>query len=194
VSEVDEILVAVQGRLDDVPEVGLPNGFTVRDLDPSDPTDVRRWLDVLNAAFDRDWTVDNHRLAMIENPVVVVDRTFLAERDGTPAGIASIGRFRANLDLGLGHYLAVHPTAQRLGLATALCSHRYRAMAASGLTAAEGQTHLHRIGSLRAHFRCGFLPKFRVDPWNSLTPAEGPLRNAADQRLEEVYAVWKAGG
>jgi len=194
VSALDEVLVALRGRPTDVPTRPLPPGVTVRDLDPADPDDVLRWLEVLNAAFERHWTPANHRLAMVENPVVVVDRTFLAETDGRPVGIASIGRFRGNLDVGLGHYLAVHPVAQRRGLATALCSHRYREMAASGRATAEAQTHLHRVGSLRAHFACGFTPKVGVDPWNSLSPPDGPLREEADRRLADLYAAWRAGG
>jgi GNAT superfamily N-acetyltransferase len=154
---------------------------------------VARWLVVVNAAFERTWTEENHRLAMVENPVLEVDRTFLVERDGEPVGTASIGRYRGNPDVGIGHYLAVHPSAQRHGLALALCSHRYRAMARTGLAVAEAQTHLHRIGSLRAHFRCGFEPKTTIDHWNSLTPPSGPVRDEADRRMGEAYASWRAG-
>jgi GNAT superfamily N-acetyltransferase len=193
VSELDDVLVGLRGRLADVPALALPEGFTVRDLDPADPADVAAWLGVVNAAFGRDWTVENHHLAMVVNPVLEVDRTFLAERDGVVVGTASVGRFRANPEVGIGHYLAVHPSAQGGGLATGLCSHRYRALAATGLEVAEAQTHLHRTGSLRAHFRCGFVPKVTVDPWNSLTPASGPLREEADRRVREAFAAWRAG-
>jgi GNAT superfamily N-acetyltransferase len=189
---LDDVLVCVRGRLADVPVVALPDGLTLRDLDPDDPDDVRRWLHVQNAAFDRDWTAENHRLAMRENPYVVVDRTYVAERDGEPVGIASTGRFRGNPAVGIGHYLAVHPSAQRSGLALALCSRRYRDLAATGIEVAEAQTHLHRVGSLRAHFRCGFEPKADLDPWNSVVPTGGPLREEADRRLAELHADWLA--
>lgn len=193
-SEVDELLVCVRGRLAEVPEIALPDGFRVRTMDPEDPAEVERWLAVHNAAFDRTWTPENHHLGMAVNPVVVVDQTFLAERAGQVVGTASIGRFRGNLEVGVGHYLAVHPAARRSGLATALCSVRYRALAEQGIEVGETQTHVHRVGSLKAHFRCGFAPKGRVDPWNSLTPTSGPLREAADQRLAEAYAEWQAAG
>jgi GNAT superfamily N-acetyltransferase len=191
--EVGEVLVCVRGRLTDVPEMALPDGFTIRDLDGDDPAEVARWLVVVNAAFGRTWIQENHRLAMVDNPVVEVDRTFLVERDGEPVGTASIGRYRRNPEVGIGHYLSVHPSAQRHGLAVALCSHRYRAMAQTDLVVGEAQTHLHRIGSLRAHFRCGFEPKTTIDPWNSLTPPSGPLREEADRRLEEAFAAWRDG-
>jgi hypothetical protein len=58
---------------------------------------------------------------------------------------------------------------------------------------AEAQTHVHRIGSLRAHFRCGFVPKPTIDPWNSMAPASGPLREEADRRMQEAFATWQAG-
>ena len=193
----DDVLVCVRGRLADVPELSLPAGCTVRDLDPGDPVEVERWLGVINPAFGRAWTPENHRLAMIDNPVVVVDRTHAVERDGQVVATASTGRFRENLDVGIGHYLAVHPSAQGHGLAAALCSHRYRELARTGVELAESQSHLHRVGSLRAHFRCGFVPKVGLDPWNSAVPAVGPVREDADRRLLEVYAAWraeKAGG
>jgi GNAT superfamily N-acetyltransferase len=160
-------------------------------MDPDDPADVRRWLRVHNAAFRRDWDEGNHRLAMVENPVVLVERTYLAERDGEAVGTASTGRFRGNIEIGVGHYLAVHPDAQGLGLATALCSLRYRALVGE-LEVAEAQTHGHRIGSLRAHFACGFGPKVGPDPWNSLEPVDGPLRDEADRRLVAAFEAWRA--
>jgi GNAT superfamily N-acetyltransferase len=129
---------------------------------------------------------------MLENPVVEVDRTYLVERDGEVVGTASIGRYRRNPEVGLGHYLAVHPSAQRKGLALALCSHRYRALAET-LEVAEAQTHLHRVGSLRAHFAIGFVPKDRIDPWNSLVPRWGPERWWANRRLARLHAEWCAG-
>jgi len=193
VDPVDDVLVCVRGRLADVPAVPFPAGIGIREMDPHDDDEVAAWLRVQNAAFERDWTAENHRLAMLENPVVDVERTFLAERGGEVVGIASIGRFRANPDVGLGHYLAVHPSAQRAGLALALCSHRYRVLAAARVRVAEAQTHVHRVGSLRAHFRCGFVPKVGVDSWNSLEPRQGPLREAADARLADAYAAWRAG-
>lgn len=190
-SEADDVLVCVRGRLAEVPDLPLPAGFRLREMDPDDEADVERWLVVHNAAFDRSWTAENHRLAMVENPVVVVDRTYLAERDGIVVGTASIGRFRGNLEVGVGHYLAVHPSARGVGLATALCSARYTALAAT-VEVAEAQTHAHRVGSLRAHFRCGFVPKPGIDPWNSMTPTSGPLREEADRRLAEAHASWQA--
>jgi GNAT superfamily N-acetyltransferase len=184
--------VCVRGRLDAVPEVPVPTGFVLRDMDVEDPADVARWLAVHNAAFERRWTAANHRIAMVENPVVVVDRTFLAERDGDVVGTASIGRFRGNLAVGVGHYLAVHPSAQRHGLALALSSHRYRALA-ERVEVAEAQTHGHRIGSLRVHFQLGFVPKTRIDSWNSLVPRHGPVRWSANRSLRRLYVGWRAG-
>jgi GNAT superfamily N-acetyltransferase len=193
VRAADGVLVCVRGRLADVPEVPLPPGLSLRDMDPDDEGDVDRWLTVHNAAFDRRWERENHRLAMVDNPVVVVDRTYFAERDGVVVGTASVGRFRGNLEVGVGHYLAVHPSARGLGLATALCSARYTALA-QDVDVAEAQTHAHRVGSLRSHFRCGFEPKVGPDPWNSLEPSHGPLREEADRRLLEAYAAWRAAG
>lgn len=189
----ENVLVAVRGRLAEVPEFVVPAGFAVREMDPSAPEDVDRWLAVHNAAFGRSWTVENFRLGMRENPVVVVDRIYLAERDGEAVGTASAGRFRGSPETGVGHYLAVLPSARGSGLALALCSRRYRALAETGLEFGESQTHAHRIASLRVHFQCGFVPKVGIDPWNSIVPRDGPLRDEADDRLREEYAAWQAG-
>lgn len=189
----ESVLVAVRGRLAEVPECPVPRGFFVRQLDPTDPDDVSRWLTVHNAAFGRTWTPENFRLGMLENPVVIVDRTYLAERGGEAVGTASAGRFRGRTDTGVGHYLAVHPSYRGRGLAMALCGMRYRALAEAGLEHGESQTHAHRIGSLRIHFNCGFMPKVGIDPWNSIVPRDGPIREAADARLRKEYAAWRAG-
>ena len=191
-NEVDDLLVCLRGRLAEVPEVPMPDGVRVREMDAGDPGDVRRWLDVHNAAFGRAWDEGNHRLAMVENPVVVVHRTFLVERGSEVVATASSGHFRRNPEIGIGHYLAVHPDAQGAGLGLAVCSLRYRSLAAER-EVAEAQTHLHRIGSLRAHFACGFRPKLGLDPWNSVVPVDGPLRVEADRRLVAVHEAWRAG-
>ncbi len=191
--DVETVLVCVRGRLADVPELDLPAGFTIRDMDPDCPAEVERWLGVVNPAFGREWTRENHRLAMVHNPVVVVGQTYAVEREGEVVATASTGVFRQNPEVGIGHYLAVHPSAQGHGLATALCSHRYRNLGETGLEVAESQSHLHRVGSLRAHFRCGFVPKVGLDSWNSAVPAAGPVREEADRRLAEAYAAWRAG-
>ena len=192
-TDEEDVLVAVRGRLAEVPEFVVPGGFVVREMDPDDAEDVDRWLAVHNAAFGRSWTPENFRLGMTENPVVLVDRVYLAERASEAVGTASAGRFRRSPETGVGHYLAVHPSVQGLGLALALCALRYRALAHAGLVWGESQTHAHRIGSLRVHFRCGFVPKNGIDPWNSIVPRDGPLREQADARLREEYAAWRSG-
>ncbi len=181
--------MCVRAELAAVPDVPMPPGFSVREMDPADPAEVDRWLAIHNIAFEQHWTEANHRIAMVENPVVIVDRTFLAERDGEVVGTASIGRFRANPDVGVGHYLTVSPTVQRQGLGLALCSHRYRLLAET-VGVAEAQTHLHRVGSLRAHFACGFAPKVGLDPWNSARPTRGVRRWWADRGLARLHADW----
>jgi len=165
----------------------------VRPLDLGAPEELATWLEVHNQAFGRRWVAEDHHAAFQAHPIVRVLQTFAAVGpDGRVDGVASIGVFRGNEQVGLGHYLCVRPGVQGSGVGRLLVTHRYQALAAVGVTAIESQTHVSRTASLRLHFDCGFVPKYRLDPWN--TPDRvGPVRRqAASLQFWWAWRRWQA--
>jgi GNAT superfamily N-acetyltransferase len=194
-SRLDDVLVVTRcADLRGLPPPDAASPYRVEPLDMSDPADVTRWLTVLNAAFGRRWGPAEHRRALLCHPVVRIRHTVAAVApDGTVAGVASVGVFRADEEVGLGHYLCVLPAAQGSGVGRLLLRHRYRLLADEGIRVAESQTHLSRRRSLLLHFEHGFVPKYRHDPWNSPDPSPRALRWTARARLWALHRAWVRG-
>ena len=156
----------------------------------TDARDVRLWLDAHNAAYGHSWTDAEFVAAILEHRHIRVTRTFLVDVDGEIAGAASIGRFRRNERIGVGHYLGVTPRAQGQGLGRALVAYRYRELRDEGVEECESQTHIGRTPALMLHFDCGFRPKWHLDPWNNPDTWSKPMRALTNIRLYELYRRW----
>lgn len=159
-------------------------------MDMQDRGDVAAWLAVHNDAYGHAWEADDYRRAILEHPFLTVSDTFFVVGPDGPVGTASVGAYRANDRVGVGHYLGVTHRAQGLGLGSQLVAHRYAVLRDAGFTACESQTHVGRVGSLLIHFNCGFHPKYRRDHWNNPDHASRPLRALTNQRLRALYRNW----
>lgn len=165
-----------------------PTGLSMMDMD--DPREIDEWLDVHNDAYGHGWRVQDFENAILQHPHIDVCATFFVRREGTAVGAASVGTYRRRPALGVGHYLGVRGSAQGSGVAGALAHHRYRWLASQGVTAAETQTHVARVGSLRLHFSLGFVPKYRLDSWNNPENVTRPERLVASARLWNLHRRW----
>ena len=187
-------LVCTQAALADLPAPRDPAPFRIREMDMTWPDDVAAWLEIHNDAFGRAWGTVDYTRAILGHPHIRVLHTFFVLAGDQPVGAASVGVYRANPAVGVGHYLGFRRDARRHGLAKALVLHRYHALAAHGISVAESQTYLRHPESLRIHFECGFRPKPRRDPWNNPDPA-GPLaRLVTRHELDRLYARWAEAG
>jgi GNAT superfamily N-acetyltransferase len=190
-SRLDGVLVVTRGEhLDRVTPPELPSGCTIRDLDPNRPADVDAWLSVHNPALGHGWGPDDFRREVVDHRRVDVHTTYLLLEGDDPVGVASVGVFRVNPTVGVGHWLSVRPDRQGRGLGRLLTAHRYHQLAGEGIEVAESQTHLARRGSLAIHFGLGFRPKYRLDPWNNAPPPLA-LRLQADARLWACFRRWR---
>jgi GNAT superfamily N-acetyltransferase len=188
---LDRALVCTRAEdLDRLPEPRLPAGYRIREMDMGDAADVATWLSVHNEAFGRSWGAPEFEGAILGHPHFDVQRTFFVEDGDRALGEASIGVFRRNRAVGVGHYLAVSPAAQGLGLGRELVVHRYRALRDGGIRQCESHTHIGRVRSLRIHFECGFVPKLRFDEWNTPNTATAPVRVLTNARLRSLHRRW----
>ena len=168
-----------------------PPGFEIREMDIDDPADVAAWLAVHNDAFDHDWGVADFEDAILGHPVVRVDATFLVTRGDEAVGTGSVGAYRRNEQVGIGHYLGVKRSARSLGLGHVICVRRLEALAERGIRFCEDQTHISRRESLWVHFDLGFHPKYRFDEWNSEDPVPAPVRGLTSARLWALHQRWR---
>ena len=191
-SRLQSVLICNAGELSDVPAAELPPGHRIEEMDMADRGDIARWLALHNEAFGRDWGPDNYRTGLVGHPHYDILRTmFLVDSRG-PIGAASLGVFRRNRELGIGHHLAVVPRAQSLGLGKNLARYRYAALAELGIRRVEAETQIVRTASIRMQFGCGLRPKYAFDEWNTPDAASPLLRTITDARLRRLHRQWVA--
>lgn len=185
------VIVVSRSDLSDLPAAEERSGYSVRVMDTERSEDVAAWLAVHNDAFDHGWTEPDFTRSVLENPVLDVIETYLVERAGSVVAVGSAAAFRRNPTVGAGHWIAVHSTAQGTGVGRMLALHRFHALRARGFTAAESQTNVDRVASLRMHWDCGFRPKYRLDPWNSGRDVDALTRVLVNRRLRSTFRQWE---
>jgi GNAT superfamily N-acetyltransferase len=179
-------------RCDDLSVVPPPaTNVDIAVMDPTDGRAISEWLEVHNSAYGHSWERDDVERAILRHPFIDVAATFVVREEGRMLAAASVGTYRRRPDLGVGHYLGVRPEARHRGLARELVFHRYGWLAGRGVTAAETQTHIGRVGSLRIHFEGGFEPKYRLDPWNNPENVSRPVRALTSLRLRRTFGRWR---
>jgi Acetyltransferase (GNAT) family len=77
-----------------------------------------------NDAYGHDWDEDDYRRAILEHPYLAVRDTFFVVGENGPVGAASVGTYRGNEEVAVGHFLGVMRGFQCLGLGKALVAHR----------------------------------------------------------------------
>lgn len=187
---VDSVLVCTQGALGKVPPVPDHGFFRIREMDMSDPHDVAHWLSIINDAFSRSWTTASFKRNVLEHPHVKVYQTLFLTVENRPIGVASIGVFRRNESIGVGHYLAVRESWQGRGGGRHLTLVRWNMLKKRGIRLGESETTLKRRRSILLYFTLGFRPKEGLDYWNSTDNSLGIIRFIAWRRLHNMYREW----
>ncbi len=144
--------------------------FLVREIDPGDPADLDRWLEIQSEAFGwRFGRTDAERL-LLRHPLLEVRHTYLLIGPHRAIGAVSGAVFRERPDIASGHMAALRPHHQGRGFGRHLALHRYHALRADGLRACETESRLQHRQSILNHFSFGFRPKTRLDSWNGPDP------------------------
>ncbi|MGF1485179.1 MAG: GNAT family N-acetyltransferase [Opitutales bacterium] len=141
---------------DGLPEVTLPEGYTLRQAGPGD-TDAAQWCAVIGRAFGDPRDYPEWKRAMIDradaNPEHIL---FVCDREGTPVATASA--YGDAVD-GYVHYVGVLPehAGQGLGYQVSLAVlHRF---AGRGCRRAWLVTDDFRHPAIRTYWKLGFRPR-----------------------------------
>jgi GNAT superfamily N-acetyltransferase len=185
--------VCVEADLDELPLPAPLDGVSPElvEMDMGDPGQIEQYLSVHNSAFPIRWGLPEYEGAILRHPAKRVTRTFLVRLDGVVAGSASIGVFRENPAIGLGHYLGVKREYQRIGLGRWLVLQRFQRLRADGLRGVEVETRWRYRPSILLHFGCGFRPKLSPDRWNTPQSEPPALTFATRRAVEELYSSWR---
>jgi GNAT superfamily N-acetyltransferase len=157
------------------------------------PPDVERYLEVHNSAFPQPWGPRDFEGAILENPSKRITRTFMILERGRAIAAASIGVYRRNPQVGVGHYIGVRPECQRQGIGSWLALYRFHRLAEEGLATVEIETRLRYRASILLHLGLGFRPKPSPDSWNSPQSETPELTRATAAAVRELLAAWGRG-
>jgi mycothiol synthase len=144
--------------LDDLPEIELPPGYTIR---TSQDGDGPHWGRIIRESFGMETIDDSHfERHMKSHPSFRPDRVFfICGPDGVPCGTASAFQFeRFGPSTGYLHFVGVCPAhaGKRLGFAASLAAlHRFRS---DGFASAALQTDDFRLSAIKTYLRLGFVP------------------------------------
>lgn len=190
---LDDVVVALRGRLEDLPPRRGFAPLRVREMDTAREADVCAWLEVYRQAFGTLWDISDFERDMLNHPTLELRHTFLVEDGCRVLAAASVGVFRRNPRVGVGHMIGVAESGRGRGLGKALALHRYHTLREEGFELAESETTLRHQRSLLMHFGCGFRPKRQLEAWNTPDPIGGIDRLLVDLRLARLYRLYARG-
>lgn len=166
-----------RSSLDDLPEIELPEGYTIR---TSRKGDARHWARIISEAFADD-SFDEARFerVMRAHDAYRPERIFFAcAPDGLPCGTASAYRQEPfGPDTGYLHYVGVCAShrGKRIGAAVSLAAmNKFRS---EGLQRAVLQTDDFRLAAIKTYLNLGFSPlimhESQPERWNAVLTGLG---------------------
>ena len=152
---------------DALPEVTLPEGYTLRSFQPGDES---AWCRIIGAAFEGEWTLEQFKEAMLQRPDYLPERIlFVCDAEGQAVATAAA---YGSAHEGYVHYVGIVPEHGGLGLgyqASLATLHQFRAR---GCATAVLDTDDFRSSAIRVYWRLGFRPVFshasHRDRWRGL--------------------------
>lgn len=175
-------------KLPDLPSI---HPYYMKEMNMDDQTEILQWLTIHNEVFKRNWGEKDFHQNVIGHPYYDTGHTFFV-MDGTcPAGIISIGVFRKNRRVGIGHYLAVRNGARDKGLGKFLIVFGYHKVnEIYGINTIESESFLKHKKAMLVRFSLGSKPKPKPDYWNTPSSSPAIAKKMAYYRVLRLYRVW----
>lgn len=148
----------IRENLDDIPDYGLPDGYSIRQYQPGDEKSWRR-IHLLADKYT-DVTPDLYEKEFGSNAQMLAERQyFLVDRRGSPIGTASAW-FDNRIEQSPGriHWVAIIPTEQGKGLAKPLLTTVCNRLKYLGHNRAHLTTQTVRIPAINLYLKFGFVP------------------------------------
>ncbi len=166
--------------------------LTVEEMDMRDEAQIKSWLEIHNDAYERNWKRLKYEEKILNHHLISVLKTYFVMDEAKPVAATSIGVWRKNEKIGVGHYAAVRKEYQNRGLGKYLFLYRAHKLKDMGVEIIDNQTNLSHPKSILIHFDVGCVIKDRPDPWNTPDFFPSVLRRIVNYRLRKLYLHWEA--
>lgn len=168
-SEGENDMNLTRRKLENLPEIQLPEGFTIRSATIDD---VEQLENVHNRSFTPSWTTDIYRNEVMLKPGYKPEREFVViAPDGTFAGFCVTWLDETN-KVGLFEPVGTHEDYQRQGLAKALMTQVMHMMKAEGMVEAEVCYGINNLPAKKLYTGLGFEPKHHIYEWKRVPKGE----------------------
>lgn len=169
-------------RLDDLPELAIPSGYSHRTFREGDSV---HWRSVIASAFNEERDEEAFRRDMLYRPDANLSRIhFLCRSDGLPVATAAA---YGDDECGYVHYVGVQPSHHGLGLGRLVTLAVLRDMRERGCRAARLHTDDWRLHAIKTYQRLGFHPalthRSHPDRWRLLSNTSSPEMGQAGMAL-----------
>jgi len=151
-------LAMKRGRLDDVPDVAIPEGYTWRTFREDDEA---AWCEIIEGNIGEGWTADKFELAIFTAPQFDPDGLFLAFLGDEPAGTSCAWRKSPDETAqGILHMLAVREAHRNRGLGTFLTFKVLEYLRERGFKSCFLTTDDDRLAAIKVYLNLGFEPVY----------------------------------
>ena len=171
---------ALAGPIDQTP---APEGVLLRRFDPQRDAVAAHAVDQASFAANPDYrpeSLEQFREEHLEAHDFDASLSYVAERSGQLVGVL-LSRVWTDDAVGFVDILAVHPDAQRRGVAAALMTRAFSGYAGAGLREAQLGVASDNPRAMALYERVGMTAKFRTDVYErpmerpKTTPQKGPI-------------------
>jgi GNAT superfamily N-acetyltransferase len=158
---ISNTVVNMQMDLSNIPELVIPSGYSVREMDTSDPNEIISWLNIINNSYS-DVAENEVRFKqhLLHHPFLNVEKIFFIIKSEIAVGTITVGRYRKNPAYGGPARIAVLPVEQGKGLGFLALNYALHYLKRNGVEKAESVISFKRTKSIITHFQCGFRPQF----------------------------------
>lgn len=149
--------VVMQADLNIIPMLYDLKGFEIRPINPNDEEEVKKWIEVVNNAYDDSkYDIETARRLLKNHHFIENIETFMIFQNENPCAAISFGNFRENKDAGGVFRIAVSKKYQNKGLGKYVILYAYNKLKERGKTVGESIISSHRTKSILVHISIGF--------------------------------------
>lgn len=160
-SNYSRLVIHLQRTLDSLDEPALPEGMTIREMDPENPAELDRWIRIIRDAYLEPQLDRAKALLHFKNHLFLTElRTFFLLENSEAIGTITIGKYRQNPHTGGDARVALLNAHRNKGLGRLLVHYGFYQLRQTGINQAESIITITRTPSIRLHFQLGFKPLF----------------------------------
>lgn len=159
---ISRLVVNMQNDLYTLPELVVPDGYTIREMNINDENEIDKWIYIVNTSYDDANETKQSFFKHIYNHSFLTNQKvlFLMNELEEEIGTVTYGLFKKNKDWGGDSRIAILPSEKGKGLGYFMINYAFHSLRNVGIRYGEAVISFHRKQSIYLYAKCGFHPQF----------------------------------